>query len=232
MIPLVALHGFLGAPDDWDFLRGKISGLELVCPPLPRSSYWNETISALAAEISEGSIVVGYSMGARLALGYALACPDRLGGLVLISGNPGIDDTERPQRWRRDMELADQLDSSDIRSFLRDWYRQAIFQGLTDGQIEELTVKRTGLNRSYQADLLRSNSIARQPNYWSRLADLNLPVLAIAGERDAKYSAIAQRIARETHYGRLEIVSNCGHIVLFEQPDVLINMIRSCISSA
>ena len=65
----------------------------------------------LLGEAGGRAAYLGYSMGARFCLHLALARPDLVDGLVLISGTAGIDDDgERAARRRADEALADRLD--------------------------------------------------------------------------------------------------------------------------
>src|SRR5436853_6702916 len=53
VVVITCLHGFLGLPRDWDFLRE--AGFEIETPPLD-------------AIPPRGDVLLGYSMGRRLAL--------------------------------------------------------------------------------------------------------------------------------------------------------------------
>jgi pimeloyl-ACP methyl ester carboxylesterase len=76
-------------------------------------------------------MVVGYSMGGRLALYLALRHPERCSRLFLESASPGIDATEREARRRSNEEKVLRLESGNLASFLDDWYRQPLFASLT-----------------------------------------------------------------------------------------------------
>jgi pimeloyl-ACP methyl ester carboxylesterase len=86
--------------------------------------------------------VVGYSMGARVALATAAACANeetpsflkkkRGGGVVSIGGSPGIAGGDaRRARAERDDALAETLRHSGVEPFARAWYTQGLFGSLT-----------------------------------------------------------------------------------------------------
>ncbi|MCP5492826.1 MAG: alpha/beta fold hydrolase, partial [Chlamydiales bacterium] len=79
------LHGFLGCPQDWNTLTADF--------PHPFTSPSLEDI-----KVTEGSILVGYSMGGRIALSLAAEAPDKFAALILIGANPGIPDEQKPLR--------------------------------------------------------------------------------------------------------------------------------------
>ena len=89
--------------------------------------------------------VVGYSMGARVALATAAACANeetpsspsflkkkRGGRVVSIGGSPGIAGGDaRRARAERDDALAEVLRHSGVEPFARAWYTQGLFGSLT-----------------------------------------------------------------------------------------------------
>ena len=79
---------------------------------------------------------------------------------------------------------------------------------------------------------MRVNSIAKQPNYWPEIENLNIPVLAVAGEADEKYAKIAVRCTQKSQspLSRVKIIAECGHIVHREQPEKLADSIREYLS--
>ena len=92
MTKIVFIHGFLGSPSDWDFARNGLFQYDTHALEIPLAENWSAGLLLLGEMIEPGTVVVGYSMGARLALGYALSCPERVKGIVFVSGNPGLDD--------------------------------------------------------------------------------------------------------------------------------------------
>ena len=70
--------------------------------------------------------------------------------------------------------------------------------------------------------------LARQLRQWSpgalpsvawRLHEIQIPVLWIAGEKDAKYVAEAERAVARLPHGELWICPEAGHRVPWEQPE-------------
>lgn len=213
----------MGHPSDWDEIRRDFESqnYHTAAIEIQPAVAWEASVQQLAEKIPSDSVMVGYSMGARLAMGVSIEFPEKCRGLVFISGNPGLEsDDAREQRWEADQRVASKIRSESQKQFLVDWYRQSVFAGVSEEIIhEEVRAKLERSAESWPAILL-ANSVSRQPNYWTQLHRLSVPVLSIAGESDEKYSAIALRLAKETsgESSNARILPNCGHMVHREQP--------------
>jgi len=199
------LHGFLGTAEDWrpivespELADWKNDSINLAVPDgsLNSADSWQAGLNAIASQLTEETILVGYSMGARVALGCALDTSKRLRALVLVSGSPGIAEDQKVARKAHDTAIAQRLlglDSPSQKSdFLDQWYRQPVFADLTEDQIADLVRDRQGFDPERQSRLIRAYTVSKQPDYGSRLAELAVPTLVITGRRDAKYTQIAK----------------------------------------
>jgi 2-succinyl-6-hydroxy-2,4-cyclohexadiene-1-carboxylate synthase len=229
---LTFIHGFMGHPSDWDDVRAALPEFETSALEVRPALDWQSTVAQLADQILEPSVVIGYSMGARLALGIALEHDQKCAGLGLVSGNPGLETKEaREQRWASDQQIAFQLqrlDEESVSTFLSQWYKADVFATVpAEIRQAEIARKRERFSTDW-AKVLQACSVARQPDYWPRLQQLSIPTNFIAGELDEKYRSIAVRFASEANSVHVskKIVPNCGHIVHREQPDVLVQAIR------
>ena len=225
---LLFLHGFLGSARDWEqVVHGLKSPLEKHAFDLQPAADWSTGISSVASQVDANTILVGYSMGARITL--ATAFQRQLAGLVLASGSPGLEsDADRTQRLAHDTRIAERLEQmgdSEVPEFLSDWYRQSVFESLGENQIADLIEHRRRLDRNHHAALMRTYSVANQPNLWPRIHELDgnpqrqTRVLVVAGEKDSKYVDIARRFVRLCPSASLSIVANAGHNVPREQPE-------------
>ncbi|HEV8658344.1 MAG TPA: alpha/beta fold hydrolase [Thermoanaerobaculia bacterium] len=202
---IVALHGFLGRPADWDFLRDAgfdVDAREL--DDIPRS----------------GDTILGYSMGGRLAL-HALFDGATYKRAVIISSGLGIEgERERAARREEDEKWARRFESEDWETVMRDWNAQPLFGGHVRVR-RERDYDRRGVLKA-----LRDYSPATLPPLAPRLHEIEIPVLWIAGERDAKYVAEAERAVSLLPNGELWICPGAAHRVPWEQPDALIARLR------
>src|SRR3712207_3070027 len=145
----------------------------------------------------ERAALVGYSMGGRLALYLALRHPERCSGLFLESASPGIESgAEREARRRSDKEKAARLQSGDLEGFLDDWHWQPVFASLArdEDRLRTTIEARLRNDPTELARSLRGMGTGQQPSLWSELGALRVPALAVAGELDEKYVAVARRM--------------------------------------
>jgi 2-succinyl-6-hydroxy-2,4-cyclohexadiene-1-carboxylate synthase len=219
MTTRVFLHGFLGEPSDWAPVIDALPGASNICLPLPPAADWHEGLDQLVAQLPADCLLVGYSMGARLALGCALRAQDRIRGLVFIAGNPGIDvNALREERMVNDQRLVERLLAIPLEVFLAEWYRQPIFAGVDASEQARWIAARRTLDRQQQADLLRCYSVGRQPSYWPQLSELVIPTAVVVGALDARYVAIARRMVDCMSRAVLHIVDNVSHAVVRQCP--------------
>jgi 2-succinyl-6-hydroxy-2,4-cyclohexadiene-1-carboxylate synthase len=170
----------------------------------------------LAAEVSIGSVLIGYSMGARVALHAALQPHHQLKGLVLIGAHPGIvDETERQIRRDADQALAQRIEEIGVETFLDEWLKQPMFDGVRDlNNRDRLRNSADGL-----AYALRTLGTGNQRVLDAELGALRLPVLVITGDRDQKFLDLTSRFRSCLQDATFATIANAGHACHLEQPD-------------
>jgi len=193
-------------------------------------------IGRLAEQIPDEPIVLlGYSIGGRVALRLWPLLRDRLKGLVLIATTPGLTDpVERTERIAQDLALAAQIETRGVGWFSEYWSEQSIIQSQKHiaPEIREAMGQRRLANRSVGlANTLRSLGQGAVDPVWSTLSGLSVPTLLLTGAQDRKYtdiaSAMAQRIPNATH----QIVDDAGHCVHLEALDVAAVAIQEFLDS-
>lgn len=172
------------------------------------------------AEAGQGALVVGYSLGGRLALRAVLREPARYAGLVTIGATAGIDEpATRSARAEADDRLASWMETAPIESIVGVWERQPLFADQSEALIEAQRPGRLAQDPRELAAILRTAGQGVLEPVWHQLLTLELPVLAVAGARDEGYSAAARRIADTAPRGRAAIVEHAGHAPQLQRPD-------------
>jgi 2-succinyl-6-hydroxy-2,4-cyclohexadiene-1-carboxylate synthase len=172
----------------------------------------------------ERFVLAGYSMGGRLALDLALSeqARGRVERLVLIGASPGLaDDDERTTRRAADEALAAQLERDGIEAFARRWAAQPLFAGQPPAVAAAAHEDRLRHTSAGLAAALRGLGSGAMAPLWERLGALAIPVTLIVGERDAKFGAIAERMAARIPTAEIHVVPGAGHAAQLEAPAAL-----------
>ena len=246
--PFLFVHGFLGEAADWHRLRTLLgSSVGAACFELPghgsappvsgAAAEWfpdaARRLQQACAQLPAPPVVVGYSMGGRLALFSAVRYPAAASALVLLGADPGIGNAvARHERRVRDDVLAGELaaagDEQTFAAWLRRWYALPLFGRLNrHPAFEELLRRRLRQRPEALAAALRGLSVSRQPALWNELQALPIPALFIAGAEDAKYRAVAERIKALGPPWQVAVCPGAAHAVHIEQPEAVAGLIRS-----
>lgn len=230
---LLFLHGFMGRGLDWEPVADVLArDYRCLLPDLPGhgdtpwdgvSPTWHdvadEVIRLLEACGVASCSLVGYSMGGRLALYLLLAYPARFRAAVLESASPGLE-TEEERRARRehDERLAQAMESQPLAKTVRDWYDQPLFATMArqPERLSRLLEERAGRDLRGLATSLRVMGTGRQPSLWERLPTCATRLCLVAGALDAKYAALARRMAETCPNAELHLFPDCGHNVHWE----------------
>jgi 2-succinyl-6-hydroxy-2,4-cyclohexadiene-1-carboxylate synthase len=178
----------------------------------------------IASDRQASPILVGYSLGGRLALHALLQAPQKWRAAVLISTHPGLSsESERERRRAHDAQWAERFDGAPWETVIAQWNAQPVFAA--DRAVPPREENR--FDRGKLALALRQWSLGSQTDLSDRLGELKLPVLWIAGELDSKFADLARRSAALCPQGRFSLIPGAGHRVLFDQPEGLAEAIQT-----
>jgi 2-succinyl-6-hydroxy-2,4-cyclohexadiene-1-carboxylate synthase len=234
MSRVVLVHGFTQTHRSWDVVIGALAPRhEVVALDAPGHGeladvgldLWQG--ARLVAQQGGRAAYVGYSMGGRLCLHVALAHPDFVEALVLVGATAGIrDEGERARRRRDDEERAARIERDGVDAFLREWLAQPLFASLPH-EARGLDDRRTNTAAGLAASLRLAGTGAQQP-LWNRLAELDMPVLLVAGERDERFTALAHEMEHEIGgNARVALVAGAGHAAHLERPDAFVAVMET-----
>lgn len=243
---ILALHGFTGSAATWDGLAGALGdGRRLIAPDLlghagsdapsdPARYAMERQSDDLAALLdvlaAAPADVVGYSMGARLALVLALRHPGAVRGLVLESASAGIaDEPERARRRTADEALAVRLEQDGLAAFVNAWETQPLFASQRALAAEVRARQRTERLRHDPAGLaasLRGAGQGAMAPLHAQLGRIGCPALVIAGALDPLGVERARLVAGGLPRATLHIVAGAGHAVHLEQGETFLQLVR------
>ncbi len=249
--PLLLLHGFTGSTATWAPLLAAFAphrrtiAVDLTghgasdCPADPERYRLEPCLADLLAVLDALDVaradVLGYSMGGRIALHLAAAAPGRVRALVLESASPGLSEPdERRERVRADEALAESIERDGVEAFAERWERLPLFASQVALPAEVRAAQRAQRLRNSAlglANSLRGMGAGRQESLWGGLPAMATPSLLIVGALDAKFCAIARRMAAAMPTARLAVVPGAGHAVHLEQPQVYAERVLAFLSS-
>lgn len=243
--PLLFLHGFMGRGEDWTSIAASCtSRFYSLMPDLPGHGQNIDlpltqpldfadlaiVLQQFIAQLKLGPVnLVGYSMGGRLALYFAVKFPRHVKALLLEGASPGIvEETARHQRATLDDQRATQLLVGGGDVFVENWYEMDLFRSLKKQPtlLEAVKAQRKHNDPHWMAKIIRELSPGRQPSLWDKLEMLPMPITVVAGALDAQYAALAQRMAAKIPQARVEIVPETGHNVHLEKPEEFVELLR------
>ena len=227
--PLLLLHGFTQTGRGWDEVTRHLAG-ERYRPLAPdlrghgaaasrRPIDFDSCVADIAGLAGGRFALAGYSMGGRLALHVALAHPERVTRLVLVSTTAGIEDpVARARRREADEALAAWMELRLMSEVADRWGAQPLFADQTPEVAAAARADRLDNDPEHLAAALRGIGTGCMRPLWGRLAELEMEAVVLAGERDEKFAALARRLAARLPRAKLLIVAGAGHVLPLEAP--------------
>ncbi|MEH6451969.1 MAG: 2-succinyl-6-hydroxy-2,4-cyclohexadiene-1-carboxylate synthase [Psychromonas sp.] len=237
---LVFLHGFLGNHRDWlktiDHLKDDFYCIAIDLPghgksvstPTSLDSGFDECCRLIKNALNElhlqNYILIGYSLGGRIALDYARSTNDqKLRALVLESSHTGlITSSEKQSRLQHDTNWATRFATQAIVESLYQWYEQDVFSDLSCEQKDFIVNIRSHNYGVCLANMLLSTSLAKQVDALPFLQNnaqkqTPLPIYYCIGERDTKFKALSKRLADTVNIPVTEF-TDVGHNIHCKNP--------------
>lgn len=217
------VHGFTQTGASWAPIAPLLAADEIVTPDVPGHG----AAAAVDPELASGAgwladqvgaaAWVGYSMGGRYCLHVALARPDVVERLVLVSTTAGIDEpAERAARREADDRLAATIEADGVGAFVDRWLAGPMWSTLTREQAG-VDTRLVNSAEGLAASLRRAGTGIQAP-LWDRLGVISAPTLIVTGGRDEKFTALGRRLAAAIPRSDLVIIDDHGHAVPWEDP--------------
>lgn len=242
---LLMLHGFMGAAGSFSHLADELGRfcnpvlIDMIghgstdAPDDPERYQLDQQLEDLSELISSRHFspcyMLGYSMGGRLALRFALDHPAQISGLILESTTYGIENAvEQKERRHLDNKRAESI-VRDFRTFVEDWNKMPILRNKAH-ENDYLFESNEQLQRNQKpagiANSLIGFGTGTMDSVKQRLPELNVPTLLIAGQKDKKYTDLALEMHGLLPASQVRVHPKAGHRVHLDQPDWYLTCIR------
>jgi 2-succinyl-6-hydroxy-2,4-cyclohexadiene-1-carboxylate synthase len=243
----IGLHGFTGSGADFGpLVNGLPQGGSFEAPDLPGhglSAKWSsadcvsmDACDAMLLERIQGLknrrvVLMGYSMGGRVALHFASRFSHLLDAIVLIGANPGIlDETQRKQRLSWEQELCTRLVDDGVPGFMAYWQELAIIrsqQTLPPKLLQAMQARRAQALAEGLIQSIRGMGTGSMRPLWRALPHIQCPLLFCAGEEDSKYRSLGEQVVSRVQNGKLGVIrGNVGHAAHLEGLEFFGNVLR------
>ncbi len=231
MTRLWCLHGNLQKASVWRFLDNQLANTELELVDLWQSDatgFWGwaeqfcETVEASKAT---RHVLLGYSLGGRLALHALLKQPELWHAAVIVAADSGLSSAaERTKRLAWDQAWAERFLKDDWQTLLNDWDAQAVFAHYPS----ETARTESDFSRQAIATLFNVFSKGRQDDLLPQLKTLRKPkLLYLSGEDDKKYTAVGTELAQICPALSHSIIPKAGHRLPWENQEAFIATLKT-----
>src|SRR5579875_310614 len=236
--PLVLLHGFTGDSSTWSpFHEQWGTHSQLIIPDIighgqtelshDVNRYKMEKaasdLKTILDQLKVSRIdLLGYSMGGRLALSFAILFPGRVRKLILESSSPVLlMESERKRRRESDAKLAQFIREQGVKAFVDYWDDIPLFatmKRLPSAVKEKIRKQRLNNSSEGLANSLLGMGTGSQPSWWGPpLRNLDCEVLLVTGKEDEKFCGIAHNMMKELKNASWITVENSGHTIHVEE---------------
>ena len=235
---IVLLHGFTGSMKTWQHVVHQLpASIHVVAvdlighgqtsAPKELQPYLMDAHIDLLEQLFERLqlkqfTLLGYSMGGRVALSYAIRYPHRISALILESASPGLAQSEeRMARKLADDTLAKKIEVNGITAFVNKWESIPLFatqKGLSQEIQQEIRAERLAQTTKGLANSLRGMGTGMMPSLWHKLHELNIRVTLITGSLDLKFEQLAVKMLDHLQDAAHISVNGAGHAIHVENP--------------
>jgi pimeloyl-ACP methyl ester carboxylesterase len=184
---------------------------------------------ALIKELKlEKVILVGSSLGGRIALEFASRYPEHLAGLVLCDAYPGMGAWFMPRkllalavRWRLRHLYSGKKTLAQIAE------QMAPRLGTRASSASVLMLLKEGLSRCDRKSFLKAVEVVFADTAAPDLTAIQVPTLVLSGTKDKITPPfIARYLAGKIPKAQLAWLENCGHVGNLERPEIFNPLLR------
>ena len=169
-----------------------------------------------ALNISKAN-VLGYSMGAISALNFAIALPDRVDRLILVSAMASKLPDKIIERAKQVEQVVIENSMSDAYSY---YFSGPMFEGMLNkddiaDKMRDVIAKATkpGFLGCFKVTIERESIV-------DRLDQITAPTLIMAGERDVHYVEEAELLLERIANSEIKVIKDAGHALTVQQQQI------------
>jgi len=222
MFSITALHGFLGQAKDFDVLNLNIKALDIFRTQPDSLTNWSRRLNS---NLAPNNILMGYSMGGRLALHCLLNDNHKkIKAAIILAAHPGLEFMhQRIKRYEADRRWARRFIHEPWDKLIRDWETQEILQNSPQIIRDEKNFERHNL-----ACALSYFSLSAQDYLVPKINQLDLPILWLEAQEE---SAKIRKLRLKNKSSRIYYMPHGGHRFMMAEPKATSKLIRKFLAS-
>jgi pimeloyl-ACP methyl ester carboxylesterase len=235
---MVFLHGIGGTLHNYDVIAKELVGAWRIVAydhrgfgksdkPLDKpysTESWADDLSQLLARLHiRKAVVVGHSMGGRIACHFAAKYPEQASALIILDTTMWGSSPEGATELRVGIR---RLPKEGMKVFANNtpWARSLDPKyRLLSRMDQEETLANDPAAYALAAESVASDFAGETDS--SFLSKIRCPTLIVVGDRDSAPLTGAITMHRQIKGSHLGIVPDCGHYTIYEKPRVLLGMI-------
>jgi pimeloyl-ACP methyl ester carboxylesterase len=243
--PVILIHGFGGSMWQWEYQQAPLAAHHRVITlDLPGSglsdkpdiAYTPDEMIAFvrgfmdALGIQKASLV-GNSMGGGVVIGMALAHPERVDRMVLISGLPkGVREKLTGRLTRRAVETSAPVWLIRLGNWLAGrWVTEEVLKEIVHdhSRLTPAVIERSYQNRKRPGLIRAAMAAAGNLPVWERgfaprIGEIGRPALVIWGEQDQVFPPeVGRELQTAIKGASFALIPGAGHIPQWEQPEAV-----------
>jgi len=229
---LVFLHGSSGDHTVWEHQYGLLKDLyDIAAPDHPgHGASAGQAKEEIAAHVPwlkglldrltfERPVLVGHSIGAAIALAFALRHGERLGGIVLVGG--GAKMPVNPM-----ILTGLKTDPAAVIAMIP---RFAVAKTNRESIGAILAARLSGVNTEM---LYKNLAACGRFDVSEQAGNIGVPTLVVCGTEDKMTApALSEDLARRIPGAQLKLIANAGHYAMMEEPEAFNRVLAEFVSS-
>lgn len=251
--PIIILHGLYGSSDNWITIARKLTDAYTVYlvdlrnhgksphdPVHTYASMVDDLYDLIITEAIEKPIIIGHSMGGKVAMLFAVYYSERVGGLIIVDIGPGgYANVDKPSPMvLSHLNIMSSMMSIDLKQYAsRGEIEQELAKTIQNASVRQFIMKNVLRNpdNSFSWKLNLEAIFKALPEIMGpialRITD-NIPVYFIKGEHSNYISEEQQSlIAGHFPQAKIETVSNAGHWVHADMPDQFFSKLQEALNA-
>jgi len=187
----------------------------------------DNSIEELAVEISKNKevILIGFSLGARIALHSYFLAPQNVNALILISSAPGQLSETTKQHF---LSYINKIITGKFEDYLEADFEQDISEKNKSNQVLKNDLLNMMRKQGPEVALRQLTMLLQHNKIFDNLHTVHCPTLLIRGEDDKSINRKRQeQIQQEIPLAKLITIANAAHYIPLENPKELAEIIEA-----